>query len=261
MSKRADLLRDLYGDLRDRRLLPIVIVLLVAIVAVPFVLGGGTEPVPPPTPPASVSAGGGEDVLSPVVVADVPGLRDYRERLSRFNRRNPFTQQMVGDNTAQGGGGNLEQVGSTSTGTTAGTTGATGATEPDTPSAPPPDDGGPGGGDDGGQDRIVLTTIDVKVTHGGQSKVLQGVEPLQLVPGEQRPVVQFVEGGDDGTNAAFVVSGKVFETSGEGQCAPAPDDCQFLLMEKGDTREFVYGDALETYRLKILAINRTTVPA
>ena len=74
------MLRDLYRDLRDRRLLPVVIALAVAIVAVPFLLGGGgSDPVPPPVPAATSQAGaGGADPLSPVVLADVPGLRDYR---------------------------------------------------------------------------------------------------------------------------------------------------------------------------------------
>ena len=34
---------DLYYDLRDRRLLPLVGLVLVAIVAVPFLLSGGSE--------------------------------------------------------------------------------------------------------------------------------------------------------------------------------------------------------------------------
>ena len=34
---------DLYYDLRDRRLLPLVALVVVAIVAVPFLLGGGSE--------------------------------------------------------------------------------------------------------------------------------------------------------------------------------------------------------------------------
>ena len=31
-------------------------------------------------------------------------------------------------------------------------------------------------------------------------------------------------------------------------------------MEKGDVQTFVYGDKQETYRLELLAINRTLVP-
>jgi len=70
------MLRDLYRDLRDRRLLPVVIALAVAIVAVPFLLGGGgSDPVSPSAPAVTSEAGaGGADPLSPVVLADVPAF-------------------------------------------------------------------------------------------------------------------------------------------------------------------------------------------
>lgn len=266
MSRVGDVLRDLYRDLRDRRLLPVVIVLAVAIVAVPILLGGGSSP-PPPTPPADVEAAGvhGSSTLSPVVLAEVPGLRDYRKRLSRFQSRDPFKQQMVGSHTAQGGDGNLEQTGSGTS--TAAPTSPSDVTPP--PSETPTDtttDGGatpPGGGGKGGKpdDRVVETTIDVRVGRAGKTKVLKGVEPLQFLPGDKRPVVQFVEGDKDGTHAAFVVSPDVTETAGDGRCDPGRNDCQYVLMEKGDLRTFVYGDKQETYRLQILAIHREVVPA
>ena len=51
------MLRDLYRDLRDRRLLPVVIALAVAIVAVPFLLGGGgSDPVSPSAPAVTSEA-------------------------------------------------------------------------------------------------------------------------------------------------------------------------------------------------------------
>jgi len=43
-------LTDLYYDLRDRRLLPLVALVVVAIFAVPFLLGGeSTKPATPPS--------------------------------------------------------------------------------------------------------------------------------------------------------------------------------------------------------------------
>ena len=41
--KTPDFLSDLYYDLRDRRLLPVVALVIVAIAAVPFLLGGDSE--------------------------------------------------------------------------------------------------------------------------------------------------------------------------------------------------------------------------
>ena len=73
MNKGGDMLKDLYRDLRDRRLLPVVIALAVAIVAVPFLLGGGSEPVPPTAPAAATSG--------------VSGGRRRRARAGRPRRR------------------------------------------------------------------------------------------------------------------------------------------------------------------------------
>jgi hypothetical protein len=275
VNKGGDMLKDLYRDLRDRRLLPVVIALAVAIVAVPFLLGGGSEPVPLTAPAATSGASGdGGDELAPVVLADVPGLRDYKQRLSRFNSRDPFKQQMTGKDTAQGGAGNLEQTGDSSSATTdtsvssSTATDTSSSTSTDTSSsssttggtapASPGNSGGKHGGK--GEDRIVETTIDVRVGRAGKTKVLKDVEALQFLPGDKRPVVQFVQGDSDGTHAAFVVSADVTETSGDGKCDPGRNDCQFLLMEKGDLQTFVYGDKQETYRLQLLAIHRTTVP-
>lgn len=272
MSGARAMLNDLYRDLRDRRLLPVVIVLGVAIVAVPFLLGGGSETqvATAPVSTADTPAGGAES-LSPVVLAEVPGLRDYRERLSRFNRRDPFKQQMTGTDTAQGGKGNLEQTGSTtvdtssssSTSSTSGTpTDSTTSTDTggSSPGGTVPPDGNHGNGSGKPEDRVMVTTIDVRVGRVGKTKVLKGVESLQFLPGDKRPVVQFVEGDSDGTHAAFVVSAEVTKSEGDGKCDPGRNDCQFLLMEKGDVQTFVYGEAQETYRLQLLAIHRDLVP-
>jgi hypothetical protein len=270
-------LNDLYRDLRDRRLLPIVIVLAVAIVAVPLLLGGGSE-APVTTGPVSTadSPEGGADALSPVVLADVPGLRDYRERLSRFNRRDPFKQQMTGKDTAQGGKGNLEQSGSTaldsvsssSTSTTTGssTTSDSSSTSTDSGSSssgtsvPPDSSKNHGSGSGKPESKLVVTTIDVRVGKAGETKVLKGVESLEFLPGPKQPVVQFVQGDADGKHAAFVVSAAVTKSEGDGNCDPGRDDCQFLLMKKGDLQTFVYGEQQETYRLQLLAIHRELVP-
>lgn len=265
-DKAGDLFRDLYRDLRDRRLLPVVIALAVAILAVPFLLGGGSEPPPPATPAATADAAAEGDPLAPVVLADVPGLRDYRKRLSRFHSRDPFKQQMTGAGTAQGGSGNLEEVDSDGAATVDSSgTGGTSTEEDPTGSTGTPSDGssagGNGNGGNGNEERVVKTTIDVRVGPAGATKVVRGVEPLQFLPGKKRPVVQYVEGDSDATRAAFVVSPDVTETAGDGRCDPGRNDCQFVLMEEGDLRTFVYATNGKTYRLQLLAIHRTTVPA
>jgi len=257
--------RQLYRDLDDRHLLLPVIGLLVAIVAVPLLLGGGSSDTATTSPatatdvaPASMS---GAEEVDPVVLADVPGLRDYRKRLDQFHAHNPFEQQMTGGKggaNGKGGGGN---GGSSSTGT-----GSTGSTDTGSSTAGGTDGGSSGAPPDtgdtgGGETKLVFITLDVKVGRPGEAKVLEDVMPLDFLPGKQRPIVQYVQGDLNATKAAFVVSPDVVSTDGDGRCKPRPKDCQFLLMHEGDEQFFEYGDKLKKYKLQILDIRRKVVEA
>ena len=86
-------LNDLYRDLRDRHLLIPALGLIVALVAVPMVLGKEKKPLPPPPrhPTATEAA-----ATSPAVLADTEvSVRDYRERLEALKSKNPFEQKFV----------------------------------------------------------------------------------------------------------------------------------------------------------------------
>ncbi|HEU4599490.1 MAG TPA: hypothetical protein VFS26_07075, partial [Solirubrobacterales bacterium] len=74
-------LSDLYFDLRDRRLLPLVVLMLVAIVAAPILLAGGSDELEPAPPgPAAVDSTPTSQKTLTVVKA-APGLRNYKKRL------------------------------------------------------------------------------------------------------------------------------------------------------------------------------------
>jgi hypothetical protein len=82
---------DLYWDLRDRHLLPVIGLLIVAMAAAPILLsgkGGGEEEV---TPVASAPGGSGKvaDATFDVVPAG-SSLRDYKKRLGHREAVNPF---------------------------------------------------------------------------------------------------------------------------------------------------------------------------
>ncbi|HTT94454.1 MAG TPA: hypothetical protein VMF55_07260 [Solirubrobacterales bacterium] len=84
-------LTDLYADLRDRHLLPLVALLIVAIVAAPILLsGGGEQEEPAAITPAGVE-GEAKDAGLTVVPAE-DGLRDYKRRLGHRVALNPFRQ-------------------------------------------------------------------------------------------------------------------------------------------------------------------------
>ena len=271
MNRASSLGKDLVQDLRDRSLLIPAIALVVLIVAVPVLLGSGgsgdssSSTPPAPTAPGSMS---GSAEIDPVVLAEVPGLRDYKKRLNGDEGRNPFIQQSVDQPSDEGDGGNGGGSGSgasassssSSTASSTDSSASTGAspstsststapgTTPDTGSTKPP------------KDKLVKYTIDVRVGRAGKTKVLKDVEPLQLLPGDKRPVVQYVNTSVDGSRAGFVVSPLVTSAEGDGKCDPGRNNCQFLFLEEGQIQKLVYGDKQETYRVELLRINKVLVP-
>lgn len=248
---------DLLKDLRDRRLLPVAIALLVAIFAVPILLGGGGEEVPSPTPIAL----GAEDAeeLEAVVLAGSSGVREYRKRLAGAPR-NPFKHRYPGmgrdggdaeakDEDAEAGGtsplGSPSQDGGATDVPVPGQPGV----EPVVPQPKPPER----------VTRVFRMKIDVRVWHNGKKREIRGIEPLSFVPGMKSPVVQFTGATHDVKKASFVLSPAVVRTWGDGNCDPGRNDCQFLTMKPGESQYFHYGEKAKRYRIKLLAIERELI--
>ena len=89
-------LSDLYYDLRERRLLPVILLVVVAIVAIRFLLGRPEEV-------TALEAGAGETAGSSnangatlAVVEANPGLRDPNKRLKGQTATDPFKQKFIG---------------------------------------------------------------------------------------------------------------------------------------------------------------------
>lgn len=258
-----DFARDLYRDLRDRRLLPVVVLLLVGLVAVPLLIKGGDSGPPPAGAPfADADPFDGAAELRPVVVNDDPGLRNYHERLDGLQSRNPFKQQLVPKAI-------VSDTGSSSTGSGTGLQTQETATEPDTTTS----DGGSTDGDSSGtgkgsgnghgngngngppkHDTVLEASIDVKVGPAGSTKILEGIKALTLLPSDGHPIVQYTGSDKAGTRASFAVSGDVVAVEGEGVCKPSPADCRFLNMSIGQQKKLEDGDG-KTYVLKLLDVH------
>lgn len=271
MNRASSLGKDLLQDLRDRNLLIPAIALVVLIVAVPVLLGSGGSDDSSSSGPAVTSAPesmSGSAEIEPVVLAEVPGLRDYRKRLSGGNGRNPFIQQSVdqpsdeGDGGGSGSGGSGGSGGSSSsTASTSDTSSSTSSSStPSTPTTPDSSGGGTTPDTEPPKDKLIKFTIDVRVGRVGETKVLRDVEPLSMLPGNKRPIVQYINSKTDGSRAGFVVSPYLLSSEGDGKCDPGRNNCQYLWMEEGDSRTFVYGDHHDNYRLELLAIDRKIVP-
>lgn len=265
-------LADLFYDLRDRRLLPLVALVVVAIAAVPFLLGGSEKPVPPAAPTEAGTATGSAavDAATITVVEAKPGLRDYRKRLADRSPTDPFRQHYTAPNLT---GAELPSAESSpGSGSTTFTTESSSETSSETTTSgsggAPPSNSPPSGGGGGTHGvRLFEFVVDVQISHtettadGGQKmgepEVRRRVRQLTQLPGEKTPVV--TTGGVNLRNGkvVFLVSNDVKSLDGEFAClARTPSGiCELLEIEPGFPFELVYGPNDVRYRLKVTKID------
>lgn len=249
---------DIYWDLRERRLLPLVALIAVAIVATPFLLGADSKA----PPAASATAAGAsaaqlDDGSKLTVVQATPGLRDYRKRLSDRDPNNPFKQRYlapVTDDTKL----NPETGGSSET---------TVPVESEDSGGHPvtaPSESSPGGSGENPKLRLFAFAIKVSVTKSGgkdatsQEKerwVRDRVLPRTPLPGEKAPVVTYMGPSENGQKALLLVSTKVESVFGEIHCVtPTEDICQLVEVEPGFPVTFVYGGNEVHYTVNVIKI-------
>lgn len=278
---------DVYRDLRDRRLLPIAALLVIAIIALPMLLkAGAAEP-----PPMTELAVGLRPLIEaePVVVAETPVLRNFSKRLNQVSSKNPFRQPTaprvagatdpstassdapLGGISATGVGGgsaaaaSTDPVSAVSGGAVTGGTDTggtdTGGTDTggsdvggSTPTTEPPAAGGGGDAPVGPVTKVISYRIDAKVGPVGDAVVLRDVKPLALLPGDDLPIAQYLTSDFSQSKVSFVVSTGVTDISGDGRCAPTRTTCRFLRLKIGDEEQMVYEAGDTRYMIKLLAI-------
>jgi hypothetical protein len=253
-------LQDLYYDLKDRHLLPLVALLIVAIVAVPIALGqsGSEEPEAEGIAGASVAtpsvaaSGSGE-----LVAKATPGLRDYRKRLGRMEAEDPFKQQFDED-SEEGASGGATVIESGSGGSSSVPTGEPSA--PSTSPVPVDENGEPD------PDRLTYFSyaIDVRVVPGsspewdgetGKPQVRRNLPELTMLPSREIPAIVYMGSTKDGKKALMMVSSNVEAIFGDAACALGSDSCQLLVMEPGIPTTFVYGGEGRTFKIELLKVH------
>lgn len=248
------LIQDLGRDLRDKRLLPVVGLLVVAIIAVPFLLGGGSDPIPPPTgvSSADVNQGSAADAQAePVVLAEVPGIREYKKRLANFQKRNPFKQQFT-----DSGGSAESSLNDTSSSDSLSGGGSSSSLDSSSSASNSNSGGSSSGGGEVAEPELILHSweIDAKVTVEGKTEKVEGVKQLDFIPGRKTPVLQFIQGDFGESSAAFVVSPKVTDTRGKGECSPNNRNCEFLFLKDGKAHSFDYEPNGLTYKIELTKV-------
>jgi hypothetical protein len=278
---------NLYRDLQDRRLLPVVALLLVAIAVLPIALGQGSET--PPPAPAPETVAGAEDIPTlPAVLAADPGLRDYRDRLKSLSSKDPFAQHFSGSSETavegasvskvpSSGGGTSDSVapapgsvGGSSASVAAGDAGgSTGTTISEPSEVSTTGEGSTGGGSGGSvdadevsKDEVLAFRVDVEVGPAGSLERRQDVKLLTVLPSQSNPVLLFLGASEQGDEAVFMVSEDVVTSHGDGSCLPTPAQCQFLNLREGDEQRLEYAPRGEpdTFVIKLVSIRLSPIP-
>jgi hypothetical protein len=267
--KVPQVLSDLYWDLRDRYLLPAVVLLLIAIVVVPLALGGGPSE---PSWQDQVEEGTVADEIAgasvvpaatgELVAKEAPGLRDYRRRLRDLEEKNPFVQQFSGNaegatTTASSGTNSGSTATAPGSAPTSRETSTPGLTD-EAPTEPTPDS-------------PELTwfsyAIDVRVVSLGDTgsasenganesntSVRRNLPELTVLPSRDAPAAIYMGVTKDEKKALLMVSDQVQGIFGDATCVLGSASCQLLAMEPGLPVTFVYGPAERTFRIEILKL-------
>lgn len=250
-----DYLLDIWNDLREKKLWPVAALLLAGLIAVPVVLSKPTEE---PTVaavtavPQAKTEGVAKGLATLTVAKDDSG---EGSTLDVFDPSDPFRppEDIVAKSKETTDTGGSTDTGTTDTGATA-DTGSTDTTS------------GGGTTDTGGSEPPTQTetktveyryVADVTFTANGKKKKIKGLERLDVLPGEQNPLLIFLGAGKNGNNAVFLVD-STLTAAGEGKCRPSRDQCAFLFLGAGSVEE-ITNDEGDSYTLRVDQIRKVKV--
>ncbi|MEA2207431.1 MAG: hypothetical protein QOE77_4207 [Blastocatellia bacterium] len=252
---------DLWHDLKEKRLWPVAVVLLAALIAVPVLLA---KPAAKSSAPASSANATGPkpDVLKQLAKVTLgDDQAGDGSTLGAFDPSNPFNPPK----------GAIKKEGATTA--TAGPTTAT----PGGSSAPTIDGGGggaspgsgitgdvPGGGDNGGGGPTTTTAVykyvvDLTFKTNGVTRHIKGMEKLDMLPNQSSPLLIFLGVTPQGSNAVFLVD-STLKAAGEGKCKPSASKCAFAYIGAGSQYIFTEDDG-DSYTVRIDEIRKVKVGA
>lgn len=254
--KVPDFLLDIYYDLKERHLLPLVAILLVALVALPIVLSKSSSPEAEEAGAAIATPSTVAPTSSLVVAKAAPGLREYRHRLDR-TAKNPFKQPDTGG-TGEGSAEGPTSIEEVTIGSPEET--STGGGEGGQPGPSPEGNGGP---PSEGHLKYYSWTIDVRVTpvpsgkKKSEASVRHNLPEMTMLPSRSVPALTFVGITKDEKNAVMLVSDKVTGLFGDATCTVGSETCQLIVLQPEIPETVVYGADGRTYRIELLKVDLT----
>ncbi len=240
-------LRNIWADLVEKRLWPVAVLLIAAVVAVPVVLAKSPASDAIPTPVAdAVLASAHKDKTTIVTLDTAPEVRKHDGR-----GRDPFIQpkgstpqkaqalqsSTTTDASSAGAGG--DTAGGTGTPTT--------DVKPKTPAKSKPKASAP------------AYVADLRFGQADSMKTLRNVARLTPLPSASSPFFVFLGVKEDGKTLVFLVSSDAVAT-GDGKCKPSSKECETIELKAGDTEFFdLTTDAgVSQYQMDIIKIKKTS---
>jgi hypothetical protein len=259
-------LENAWNGLLQRKLLPLAILLLAAIVAIPFLLSKDPEPLPAASASPSAAAGSkSADSIAKPVVSQVDANAPATRRRVLGYKKNPFApapapkakksdeaETPAADTTT--GGATTDKPADSDSGT-APSGGAPAApvapVMPVTPAEP--------------QEKQELYSVTVRFGDSESDSLKTTVLPrLKPLPSAADPVLVYLGPGDGGKTAVFMVN-ETIDPVGDGECKPSPANCETLHMRPGDT-QFLdvlddQGEVTAQYQLDLVKIKTSKAGA
>jgi hypothetical protein len=222
-------LTDIWRQLVRRRLWPVALVLVAALVAVPLTLAKSPAPAPPP--PRSAGPADSADATASYVTLAVPDATAKRRRVLGATK-DPFEPAPLPKKKKKH----------------AKVSKAVAPTPTSTPDAPASGSGGAGGGSTAPPSAaptpaptLTVAKGSVKVRFGLPSDTENAALPellighLEALPSSDAPVVVLERLKDNGKTAVFSIPGDITAV-GDGKCQPTPEDCTSLELRAGQTQ-------------------------
>jgi hypothetical protein len=260
-------LLDLWHDLREKRLAPVAVVLLLGLIAVPVLLA---KPAEDPGPAPVVAAPKKSDREALAALTKVKLGEDATGKgstLGVFDPDNPFKppkgklkkDTLGADTTGPGSAGS--PFGTPGGGATPGVTIGGDVNFGGAPTGGGGIPGGIPGGSPGGGTGTTTTVykyvVDLTFTANGRTRHIKGMEKLDMLPNDASPLLIFMGVTAKGADAVFLVD-STLEAAGEGRCKPSEAECAFAYIGAGSEYVFTEEDG-DTYTIKIDEIRKVKV--
>jgi hypothetical protein len=257
-------IHNVWRQLVQRRLLPVAVLLVGALAAVPFLLAKDPAPVPaaPAVPSASSAQQSGAELDDPVVSLVTEGTPAKRRRVLGYSK-NPFqpaaapklkaeeTTDVSSVATTPGGDAGKDD-------STGGSSSPAGSPSEPTPVAPAV----PDSGTDEPARKYELYSLTVRFgASESESLEKKNLPRLKALPSADDALLVYLGPGKGGKSAVFMVDASL-EPQGDGTCDPNPANCETIELREGETEFFDVldetGNTAAQYQLDLLDIKHSS---